>query len=194
MLAVVAILAVFADPAAYSVAPLTLCAVFAVGAVVAAFWRFHRRHLGRLHHQLSNARTLRLDYPYFRWGKAVAEARKGKKTELKKKKHPWRSGSDSHFGQGSLGFYTGTSRMSKYDCKRTCTHLLPNILYFVRLYIYLATLLLGDWGRPVQMLFDSSFIGDPPNCLARVLFQFHKFFPRITPVSWVFFNSSNSVI
>ena len=37
MLAVVAILAVFADPAAYSVAPLTLCAVFAVGAVVAAF-------------------------------------------------------------------------------------------------------------------------------------------------------------
>ena len=39
------------------------------------------------------------------------------------------------------------------------------------------------WGRPVQMLFDSSFIGDPPNCLARVLFQFHKSFTRITLVS-----------
>ena len=167
MLAVVAILAVFADPAAYSVAPLTLWAVFAVGAVVAAFWRFHRRHLGRLHHQLSNAQTLRLDYPYLRWGKAVAEARKGKKTEWKKKKHPWRSGSDSHFGQGSLGFYTGTSRMSKYDCKRTCTHLLPNILYLVRLYIYLATLLLGEtcpnavwqlfYWRPTQLFGKGTF-------------------------------------
>ena len=38
------------------------------------------------------------------------QARKGKKAELKKKKHRWRPASDSHFGRGHPGFYTSMRR------------------------------------------------------------------------------------
>ena len=93
----VAILAVPMHTAAIIVTPLTILARLAqIETVDAAFFSVFF---------VASFPFIPFREPLHHW-----QARKGKKAELKKKKHRWRHASDSHFGHGHPGFYSSMRR------------------------------------------------------------------------------------